>query len=427
MSVPILEKERSELVTRMKVAHEDNRDKDFDELKTKVEAIDKRIANQQYLDQQSVRSAPQKDKEDVDLSNRVAKEYDLGKALTNAKHDRWDGLEGEVQKELRAKPTNKNHVSNAVLIPDELSTRAVTASSAGDNTLTESYRPQEFLPVLRDRSIAGALGARYIQGTGDKIRIPRQGAATSASWQSETGAVTATDMTFLAPIEFEAHRLSYHTSHSDQIIRESGGGLPIQRLIIEEGQRALADKLDASIFSTNATQETNAPDQLWKVGSVGSIAATSRPSDTNGANITQAFYDELLNLAGSSADSNLPMMRPAWAINYKTERKLKQLRKLANSTDSQTIFMNGTIDGYPTQISNRVTDSFAKGTGTVSVAFYSSDWQYLVIATWGNTALIVDPYTSAPSSTVRLVWHQFVDYKILRNEAFGWFDSLLIT
>ena len=423
MSIPMLEQERLGLVTRMRQAHEDNRDQDFDELKGKIEAVDKRISNQQYIDEQSIRSIP-KAKADVDLSTRIAKEYDLSKALNSAKHDRWEGLEGEVQQELRAKTTNKKHVDNAVLIPDELSTRAVTAGSVGDNTLTESYRPQEFLPVLRDRSIAGALGVRYIQGTGDKIRIPKQGAATSASWQTETGAVANTDMAFVAPIEFEAHRLSYMTSHSDQILRESGGGLPIQRLIIEEGQRALADKLDASIFSTNTTQEANAPDQLWKVGSIGSIAPRSRTGDTNGKAIT---YDDLLELAGSSADSNLGMMRSAFAINYKTQRKLKQIRKITGATDSVTVFQNGTIDGYPTQISNRVTDSFSKGTGSVSVIFYSSDWQYLVIATWGNTALIVDPYTSAPSSTVRLVWHQFVDYKILRDEAFAWYDSVLLS
>ena len=422
MTLPILEKERSDLVTRMKVAHEDNRQDDFDELKTKLESIDKRISNQQFLDQQSVRSVP--DKEEVNQSNRVVKEYDLGKAMRHASSDRWDGLEGEVQQELRANPNNKRHPVNAVLIPDELSARAITAGTVGDNTLTESFRPQEFLPVLRDRSIAGALGARMIAGTGDKIRIPRQGAATTASWQTETGAVTATDMTFLTPIELEAHRLSYHTSHSDQIIRESGGGLPIQRIIIEEGQRALADKLDASIFSANTAQETNAPTQLWKVGSVGSITARSRSNDTNGKAVT---YDDILELAGSSADANLPMMRPGFAINTKTQRKLKQLRKLTGSTDSVTVFMNGRIDEYPTQISNRVNDAYSKGTGSVSLMFYSSDWQYLVIATWGSTALIVDPYSSAPSSTIRLIWHQFVDYKILRDGAFAWYDSVLLT
>ena len=423
MSIPLLENERRDLVKRMKLAHEDDRVNDFEELKAKIEAVDKRIANQQFVDEQSVRSIP-KAKADTDLSTRVALEYDLGKALRHASSDRWDGLEGEVQSELRAKPANNKHPVNAVLIPDELSKRAVNAGTAGANTLTESYRPQEFLPVLRDRSIAGALGCRYIQGTGDKIRIPRQGTATTASWQTETGAVTDTDMTFLAPIELEAKRLSYMTSHSDQIIRESGGGLPIQRIIIEEGQRALADKLDDSIFATNTTQETNAPTQLWKVGTVGSIAARSRSNDTNGKTIT---YDDILQLAGASADSNLPMMRSGFAINYKTMRKLKQTRKLTDSTDSMTVFQNGTIDGYPTQLSNRVTDSFSKGTGTVSVIFYSSDWQYLVIATWGNTALIVDPYSSAPSSTVRLIWHQFIDYKILRDGAFNWYDSVLLT
>ena len=420
MNMPILEQEREKIVTRMRQAHTDEKQDEFDNLRSEVEKIDKRIANQKFLDEQSISNAPEKDKSEQDLSTRIAKEYDLGKATHYAKHDRWEGLEGEVQQELRANPVNKKHPTHAVLIPNELQTRAVTTS---DNISTESFRPQEFLPVLRDRSIAMALGARQITGMGEKVRIPKQGAATSASWQSETGATSATDMAFVSPIELEPHRLSYYTSHSDQVLRESGGGLPIQRLIVEEGQRALADKLDASIFSTNTTQEANAPTQLWKVGSVGSITARSRANDTNGKAIT---YDDLLELAGVSADANLPMMRPGFAINFKTQRKLKQTRKLTGSTDSMTVYMNGMIDGYPTQVSNRVTDTYRKGSKDVSVIFYSSDWQYLVIAVWGNTALIVDPYTSAPSSTVRLVWNQFVDYKILRDEAFTWYDSVLL-
>ena len=421
MTLPLLEQEREQLVTRMAEAHEADQQEAFDKLKEAVANIDKKIANQTFLDEQSTRNTP-KTKADTAQSDRIAKDYDLGKALRQAQTGRWDGLEGEVQTELRSRPANSRHAVSAVLVPDELQTRAVEAGNVGANTLTESYRPQEYLPVLRDRSIAGALGVRMIAGTGDKIRIPKQGAATSASWQTESGAVGATDMSFVAPIELEAHRLSYHTSHSDQIIRESGGGLPIQRLIIEEGQRALADKVDSSIFSTNTTQEANAPTQLWKVGSVGSITARARTGDTNGKAIT---YDDVLELAGASADANLPMMRSGFAINYKTQRRLKQIRKLAGSTDSMTIYQNGQIDGYPTQVSNRVTDSHRKGTGTVSVMFYSSDWQYLVVATWGNTALIVDPYSSAPSATVRLIWSQYLDYKILRDEAFAWYDSVL--
>ena len=423
MTIPIMQGQREQLMLRAKRAVEDDKLEEFDKIKTEITQIDKRISAQQFVD--SAKLSKAKEPSDRLQSNRIANEYDLGKALRCAMSGRFDGLEGEVQAELRSKPGNNKHVANAVLVPDELlHTRAVTAGTVGDNTLTESFRPQEFLPVLRDRSIAMSLGARGITGLGDKIRIPRQGAATSASWQSETSAVTATDMAFLSPIELEAHRISYHTSHSDQIIRESGGGLPIQRLIIEEAQRAMADKVDSSIFATNTTQETNAPTQLWKVGTVGSIAARARTGDTNGKAVS---YDDILELAGSSADANLPMMRSGFAINFKTQRKLKQLRKLTGSTDSMTVFQNGTIDGYPTQISNRVTDNFSKGTGTVSVMFYSSDWQYLVIATWGSTALIIDPYTKADESTVRLIWHQFMDWGILRDSAFSWYDSVLLT
>ena len=438
MTLPILERERDELVTRMKTTHEelqanhdDGKQKEFDELRAKIESVNKKISDQQFVDAQSVRSAPKKEKADEQLSVRVAREYDLRKAIDNAKHGRSEGLEGEVQQELRALPANKKHDSNAVLIPDELHQRAVTTS--GDIS-TDSFRPQEFLPVLRNRSVASALGARMIAGVGEKVRIPRQGTATEAEWQSETGAATATDMGFLAPISLEPHRLTYYTSHSDQVVREAGGGLPIQRLIIEEGQKAMADKLDASIFSLRGllqtgrlTAEANAPTQLWKVGAstFGSIAPRARTGDSSGKALT---YDDILELAGSSADANLQMMRPGFAINFKTQRKLKQTRKIDGATDSVTVFENGMIDGYPTQISNRISSDYNKTSSVkTSVMFYSSDWQYLVICVWGNTALVVDPYSSAPSSQVRLVWHQFLDYKILRNEAFAWYDSILLT
>ena len=426
-NVLLLEKEREGLVTRMRVAHEEDREEDFKELKEKVVKINDRIADQQFVDEQSLRAMPKQDKEETNLSLRVAQDYDLGKAIQNAKHERWDGLEGEVQQELRSLPANKRHASNAVLIPNELQQRAVTTTSTPSTAVaTESFRPQEFLPVLRDKSIAGALGVRMIQGMGDKVRIPKQGAATTAEWQTETGTATEKTMAFLAPIEFEPRRMTYYTQHSDQIVRESGGGLPIQRLIIEEAQRALADKLDDSIFRTGTAQETNAPAQLWKNGSIGSISPRTRTGDTNGKAIT---YDDILKLKLDIAQDNLPMMRPGFAINPDTVVKLKQTLRIASNTNSDTIIPQGStmIDGYPTQVSNRVTNAQTKGTGTTSVMFYSTDWQYLVLCTWGSTALIVDPYSSAPSSQVRLVWHQFLDYKILRDEAFGWYDSLLLT
>ena len=426
MTIPLLEKERIELVTRMKSAHEDDRQADFDELKAKVEQLDKRIANQTYLDEQSVRATPVA-KADSDLSTRIRNDYQLGKAIRGQTTGKLDGLEGEVQTELRSRPGNDKHPEQAILIPDELmETRAVTAGSSGAQIATESYRPQEFLPVLRDRSIAGALGIRMIQGTGNKVRVPRQGPETSASWVGESGAVSATDMTFLDPIEFEAHRLSYHTSHSDQVVRESGGGLPIQRLILEEAQRAMADKIDESIFSTRTTQESNAPDQLWRIGSVGSIAARTRSGDTNGKAIT---YADILALKTATANANMPMMRPGFAINPDTADKLKQELRISSNTNSDTIIPGGSmqIDGYPTQVSTRVTNSHTKGTGTVSLMFYSSDWQFLTLCTWGSTSLIVDPYSSAPSATVRFVWSQYMDYKILRNDAFGWYDSVLLS
>ena len=100
--------------------------------------------------------------------------------------------------------------------------------------------------------------------------------------------------------------MTYYTQISDQAIRESGMGLPIQQIVVDEAQAALADKIDSSVFSFNGTgqavttQETHAPDQLWKVGTVGSIARTARTADTNGKALT---YTELLALKRGSTRS----------------------------------------------------------------------------------------------------------------------------
>ena len=83
------------------------------------------------------------------------------------------------------------------------------------------------------------------------------------------------------------------------------------------------------------------------------------------------------------------------------------------------------IDGYPSQFSTRITSTFKRGTGNCSPVLYSTDWQYLVFCMWGNQSLIVDQYTAAPSGQVRLIWHAFLDYKILRDDAFSWYDSVL--
>lgn len=441
MNIPILNKEKSELVTRMQKAHEEDRSEDFAELREKVEAINKKIDQQSYLDEQSVASVKH-DECDSKRSAEVRTKYNLSKALRHTLKGGWDGIEQEVQQELRSQPGADKHPENAVLIPDETfnsgyEQRAVTATGTSTNVSTESFRPMEFLPVLRNRTIAGSLGMRMIQGTGDKVRIPKQGAETLASWQTEVGAVSNTDMTFVAPVEFEPHRLSYMTSHSDQVVRESAGGLNITQLIVDEGSRAMSQAVDNAIFATNGTSQPvttqipNAPEQLWKVGTIGSINRLARTGDTNGKALTDGVaYDELLSLIGSQQDANQPGMRPGFAINYPTYRKLKTVRRLASSTDNVTIIPAGSmmIDGMPTQTSQIVTGTFKRGTKDCSVIFYSSDWQYLVLCAWGPQAsLLVDQYSLAHQSTVRLIWHSFLDFKILRDEAFSWYDSILLS
>ena len=147
-AIPVLEKEREQLAIRIKAALEENRNDDFDELEGKIKDIDKQISRQTFVDQLSVKKAP--DKEEANLATRIQRDYNLGKALKQSKTGLMDGLENEVNAHLKEQVGNEDHPDNAVLLPNELlATRAVTATTAGPMIATTDYRPSEYLPTLK--------------------------------------------------------------------------------------------------------------------------------------------------------------------------------------------------------------------------------------------------------------------------------------
>ena len=426
MTLPILEKERAGLVKKMQDAFDKKDQPVFDELRGHVETLNKRIADQQYLDQQSTRLAPT-ETADRNRQQEVAEKWNLGRAIKCAESKRWDGIEGETNLELRGHPANKDHPSNAILIPDSLDKRGVTAGTEGANTLTEDFREQDFLKVLRSKSILMSLGARQIMSNTAKVKIPRQSnTPTRAQWATEIGEATEQTMTFATPYEMSAHRLTYYTQISDQIVRESGSALPIQDIVISEGQAAMALELDHAFFAVGATQVANAPDQIWKNGTVGQITAIDRGSAaTAGKKLT---YDEILDMKLGTQTSNQPQMRMGFAINPQTEKVLKQTRKISGSTDSITVMQGQMVDGYPTQSSTIVPANLSKGSGSnLSAMFFSSDWNHVVVCFFGNQALTIDPYTQARTAQLRLIWHSFLDFTIVRPDSFSWYNDIITT
>ena len=68
------------------------------------------------------------------------------------------------------------------------------------------------------------------------------------------------------------------------------------------------------------------------------------------------------------------------------------------------------INGHPVFISNNI---------TAGSTYFSVDWSQLILAFFGTGPnLLVDPYTSSASGTVRLRVLQFVDIGVRHAQAF---------
>lgn len=419
MNSTVLLTKRAAHVESMKKLVDEKPDYDtevFERMEAELQSLDKRIEHFKLLEAQAAEEKPL-DVEESKLEQRSGQEFNLCRAILRAHGGHaLDGLEGETQSFLRERSAanREKHLENTILLPDKLFTRTATATTASiGNALDVDTRQNEVLTTLRDRTISGAAGVRFVNGMGsEKVRFPVQDQNTTAFWTAETGTVANSDVRFTSGIEFAPHRLALQSSVSAQLLRQEGD-LNIQQLIIDNALQSIALEVDKQIFA-ETTSVTNSPDS----GLLRTLTARDRGSTaTNGLAIT---YDFMLDMVGATEDANAPMTRPGWVTNYAVTRKLKTMRKNTTSTDSQFIYMNGQIDGMPTHVSNLIPKNLTKGTGTdLSALIYSSDFTQACVCQFGNIGLIIDNYTMSPSGIIRMVWAHFVDFKVLRSSAFS--------
>ena len=420
---PILIEKRATLLDQLRTAvdAEEFQQADVDELRGKIDEIDKRLEAQNYVDQQS--RAKSQDEQFSD----TARGYDLRKAILGVIDGKLTGREAEINTELKA--SNPKAAGNALLIPDEVFEKRTLTSpdtSAG-KVLTESFRPGEFLRALRPMSVASAAGVRFFGGTGDKVLFPRQNAVSIPTWQTETGTVTDTDISFSDPIEFVPKRLSCSSSYSEMLLRQSGGGVPIQSTIVTDVMREMALAIDAQVFvggqvaSGTVTDVGNAPNNgiLRKITS----------SSTLGATTSAVTYEDVLSLKLATKEANAPMSRPGFVTSPQVANKLMLTRLFSGANDSTTIMgFDGMVIGYPTQVTTTIPRDLQEKTtspaNNASALIWSSDWSQIAVCNWGNLSMIVDIYTSAKSGIINLIWSQYLDIQIIRSEAFAYLDHL---
>ena len=304
-------------------------------------------------------------------------------------------------------------------IPNSV-TRTQTASATGAglaaltsfvSTVTES----EVIEMYRNRARVLALGASRLGGLSGIVRLPRQLTASSGQWLGETTAVTASNVTtdFVA---ITPKRWSIQNAYTVELLAESSPD--VEGMLARD--RAKVQALAIDFASINGPTGGASPVGVLNTSGLATINSSGTTLTTGKA---LAYADWLAfesTLAAANADGatsgflvtpetrgqakGTPMFpagyaAPIWASNQRNPDGLEV----------------GPL-GYMAGVTNQMPKNLGAGTNLHAALF--GDFSQLIVADYGASELIVDPYTQAGAGVYVVTERVLMDIEIRHISAF---------
>ena len=353
----------------------------------------------------------------VDLSEREKGQYSLQRAIMGALTQDWreSGFEREISetimKDRKLQPRGVGSFFMPTNLPfqvkgaprtahigkrememfRERAAYAVGGATTGGNLVETQLWAADFIEVLRNRTVTGQLGARYLPGLTGNVNIPRQNAQTATYWVGESAALTESEATF-DQVQLRPHVVGALSKMSRLTLQQTTPA--IEQLVRDDLLQVCALAVD--LAALNGTGSSAQPTGVANTSGIGSVVG-----GTNGANAT---FDMMIQLYTAPAVANAPAENLGFAINAKTRGYLATLKSTTGqylwNQDGPAAGIARTLLGYTYALSNQLPSNLTKGTSTsiCSEAMFGN-WQELFIAEWGVTEIMVNPYDSVGFTT----------------------------
>jgi HK97 family phage major capsid protein len=339
-----------------------------------------------------------------DLTARERDRYSVRAAILAALTNDWQkaGFEREVSQTVQTArhlipvapssffmPTNLPFQVRGAA-PSPLLQRAayaVGSGTTGGNLVETQLLAADFIEVLRNSTVTGQLGARYLTGLTGNINIPRQSSQTNTFWVGESVALTESEATF-DQVQLRPHVVGSLSKMSRLTLQQTTPA--IEMLVREDLLMTGALALDAAAL--NGTGSSSQPTGIANTSGIGSVIG-----GTNGANLT---FDMLISLYSAPAIANAPQENLGFAINGKSRGYLASLKSttgqyLWNPRGNVSAAIPDSVVGYRYALSNQLPSNLTKGTASgICSQLLFGNWQELFIAEWGVTEILVNPYDS---------------------------------
>lgn len=335
------------------------------------------------------------------LMNALSNPQDM-KAQSDA------GFELELSSAARAK-RNKEEIKGNVTIPLDVLKRDLTVGTptAGGNTVATELLSGSFIDLLRNKLAIAQLGATVLSGLNGNVAIPKQTGAATVYWVAESGAPTESQQT-IGQVTLTPKTVGAFTDFSRRLLLQSS--IDVEQMVRNDLAAVLALGID--LAAINGSGASNEPTGILNTAGIGSVAG-----GTNGATVT---FDNIIDLETAVSIANADVGNLSYLTNAKQRGVMKKAPIVAGYPDKIWDRGEYPLNGYNCAVSNQVPSNLTKGSsGAVCSAILFGNWSDLLIGMWGGLDLMVDPYTSSTTGTVRIVALQDVDVAVRNAVSFA--------
>ena len=346
-----------------------------------------------------------------DEYQRESSNFSIVRALQASVSGNWNeaGREREIQQELVKR---NGRTSQGIFVPHEnWQTRDYVkgTATAGGNLVGTDHLPDQFVDVLRARSVVSELGARTLPGLVGDVSIPTRTAGATAYFVAESGSVTESTGTF-GTITMSPKVMGAYSKFSHLMKLQATP--EIEQLIRDDFISTLASKLDTVALNGGGSNE---PDGILQTTGIGAVAI-----GTNGGAIT---LDKVLDLKQTVAVDNADVESCAFVTNTVVENALSKLKD-GNSAYHLSPYAGAIgqqqIANRRFMVTNNVPSNLTKGSSSgVCSAMIYGNFNDLLIGIFGDTEILVDPYSAMQTGVTAVRILQAIDIKVRHAQSFG--------
>ena len=323
-----------------------------------------------------------------ELEEKLPKEQDEPKDEEKEENKRNKNIRSNKMKNLSLVKEIRQAIDEnkkSVIVNAETRAVQVTGGEGVHDAVVET-EIEGILEPLYANSVLAKLGARWYTGLpkGD-VQIPVMGKST-VKWEGETDEADSTGNAFTT-VKLQPKRLSAYVDISKQLIAQDTIG--VENAIRRDLVNALNDKLEATLFGNG--HDADQPDGLFY-------------------NAVETNVDDFAGLCAFEAavENQNVYGQMKYVMNPSAKAVFRCMIKGNNATGM--VYENGEMDGIETYVTTNV----------ASKKFIYGDFSNLVVGSWGDIEITIDPYTQATKGCVRLVINAYFDFKPARTVAFNY-------